>query len=108
MALSVPVSYLGRDVFTHLLCLCGHFYCDWDCVSCRSSSQLVNSKRLSESRAREVFVDLLNAVEYLHFQGIVHRDIKPENVLVKADGTCKISDFGAAKIYDETESNMLR
>ena len=41
---------------------------------------------------------LAGALAYLHGQGIVHRDLKPENVLVAADGTLKIADFGTALI----------
>jgi serine/threonine-protein kinase len=41
---------------------------------------------------------LAEALAYLHGQEIVHRDLKPENVLVAADGTLKIADFGTAMI----------
>jgi eukaryotic-like serine/threonine-protein kinase len=39
---------------------------------------------------------LARTLVYLHDKGIVHRDLKPENVLVDADGTLKILDFGTA------------
>ena len=39
---------------------------------------------------------LARTLVYLHDRGIVHRDLKPENVLVDADGTLKILDFGTA------------
>eukprot|EP00884_Botryococcus_braunii_P017406 jgi/Botrbrau1/4349/Bobra.0232s0038.1 len=62
--------------------------------------KIVADGPLKEPDARKVFQQLLDAIDYCHRQGIVHRDLKPENVLIAADGTVKLSDFGLGALPD--------
>ena len=46
---------------------------------------------------RRIFRSLCEGLAYVHDQGLVHRDLKPSNILLTADGTPKLSDFGVVK-----------
>ncbi len=49
------------------------------------------------------YVDqLASALGYAHDHRIIHRDVKPENILVRADGTLMVSDFGLAKLLEQS------
>ena len=52
---------------------------------------------MPESRVRELALDLLSALHYLHRHRILHRDVKPQNVLIDEDGRAKLCDFGFAR-----------
>ena len=55
-------------------------------------------KGLDSERVKNLTIDLLCALHFLHRQRILHRDLKPQNVLIeKASGKAKLADFGFAR-----------
>ena len=56
-----------------------------------------NKNGLDEQRAFDYFIQVVNAVYFLHQNNIIHRDIKPENLLFGKEGLLKLCDFGWAK-----------
>jgi len=61
-----------------------------------SVADLVRSRPLPEEQCAVVLRDLLMALAYLHGEGKIHRDVKAANVLLSADGSVRLADFGVA------------
>jgi eukaryotic-like serine/threonine-protein kinase len=66
------------------------------------SSYLSAAERFSTASITRIMSELLDALEYSHKHGVVHRDIKPSNIILLADGTVKVADFGIARIESST------
>jgi eukaryotic-like serine/threonine-protein kinase len=54
--------------------------------------------KLKVETALQITLELAEALDCAHGQGVVHRDLKPANILMTDDGHAKIADFGVAKL----------
>src|SRR5436309_7985697 len=57
--------------------------------------------RLPVAEAVAYAVEIARALAYAHQRHIVHRDVKPQNVLIDAEGSAKVTDFGIARSLDQ-------
>src|SRR5262245_35711326 len=65
-----------------------------------SLRQMIQARQLKPGDALNLVVQICEALQFAHNQGVVHRDIKPGNILVDRAGRLKIADFGIAKLLD--------
>ena len=78
-----------------------HHYIVMEYVRGRTLKQLIAQRgALHKEEALDIMKQLTMAIQHAHEHNIIHRDVKPQNVLVKDDGTVKITDFGIAMVHD--------
>lgn len=70
---------------------------------------LLSQIRFANEDIPGLMVQLLDALDHAHAQGVCHRDIKPANVILSRGGMLKIADFGIARIDDGglTQTSMM-
>src|SRR5207237_1070642 len=83
------------QTFEHGLTTDGQAYLVMELIEGMGLNFLVDTRndRLNGKRL-EYLVQLAEAIDYVHGQGYLHRNICPRNVMVTADGTVKLIDFG--------------
>lgn len=67
-------------------------------------SQRLNQGPLPLKAAADVVHQISQALDYAHARGVVHRDLKPSNIMISDDGQALLTDFGFARVADNSLS----
>ena len=89
------VKYYGSFFKSHYL------YIILEYCSGGSVLKMLKIIKGNEDIIRQYTFQILEGLEYLHANNIIHRDIKCANILIGKNGTCKLTDFGGAKMMKE-------
>jgi len=81
----------------------GRLYLVMRYVEGRPLDEYVADRSLSIPQTLVLFTKITEAVNYAHQRGVIHRDLKPSNILIDADGSPHLLDFGLAKHRDAIE-----
>jgi serine kinase len=91
LASTIDILSIGRSIV-----MIGTLY------ECDLLQYIEQRGRISERVARRLLIELVAGVKYLHDMDIAHRDLKIENLLLSANGTLKLGDFGFARFVSPT------
>jgi len=80
----------------------GQPYFVMECIDGTSLSKRLQKSRLEFAKAAQLLATVARAVHHLHTVGIIHRDLKPSNILLDVAGTPFVTDFGVARVPEET------
>lgn len=86
----------------------GDFYLVMELVEGLTLQELLEEGAFSLREVAEVFPAILAAIQHAHEHNVVHRDLKAANILLTEDKVVKVTDFGVARLVDESELTQTR
>src|SRR3972149_56763 len=83
----ITVYETGQDGLFHFIAM--------ECIEGgKSLEDIISRTRLSINRAVELTLQVAQALDYAHKNGVIHRDVKPANVMLNEFGEAILTDFG--------------
>lgn len=79
-----------------------------DLIEGESLAESLEHREFSFQETTTLMSQIVDAVAYSHDQGVLHRDLKPQNILVDAQGTAFVTDFGLARILNADSELLTR
>ena len=83
----------------------GTFYYVMEYIDGMSLKDVCAKNNLSEEKIMQYLKQLLDALDYIHKQGVSHLDIKPGNIMIDKNDRLVLIDFGASKLFNSSSEN---
>lgn len=82
----------------------GIYYIVMEYIEGKTLKQLIKKRgALTLSETIDIMLQITDGISQAHDSYIIHRDLKPQNIMIKEDGTIKITDFGIAMALNSTQ-----